>query len=80
MMILHELEPYRHLTIAEVGNLYKDGLISAEEYKTKINFAALIRKFERENLNIIEFGAALPYSQKINTIKSTIRNYVNEIQ
>ena len=77
MMILHELEPYRHLTAKEVTDLHTAGVVSDEDLKLKLNFTNLIKRFERENLNIVEFGTALNYADKIKRIKDTLTTYIN---
>ena len=79
MLILAELEPYRHLTRNEVANLYQTGIVSVKDYLVKLNFADFIRRFERENMNIIEFGSATAYDTKIQTIKEQLRAYAQEI-
>jgi hypothetical protein len=78
MLILAELEPYRHLRRNEVANLYQTGIVSVEDYLVKLNFTDFIRRFERENMNIIEFGSATAYDTKINTIREQLRAYAQE--
>lgn len=78
MLILSELEPYRHLTRDEVIRLYEKQLITDEDMRLKINFSDFIRKFERENINVLEFGTALTYAQKINKIKETLKSYASK--
>ena len=75
MMILFELEPLHHLTTTEATNLYKEGLIDAETLRLKINFPERVRRFERENMNVLEFGSALSYDKKISQIKQTLLSY-----
>ena len=79
MIILSDLEPYRHLTRNEVAALYEKGIVSKEEYLIKLNFADFIRRFERENMNIIEFGDSIDYTKKIGTIKERLTEYAREI-
>ena len=79
MIILADLEPYRHLTRDEVQALVDKGLASKEELMLKLNFSDFIRRFERENMNIIEFGSATAYDTKINTIKEQLMAYAQEI-
>ena len=76
MLLLSELEPYKHLTRDEVINLYDKGIISREELLIKLNFANLIKRFERENINILDFGTQIPFSKKIETIKSELIKYI----
>jgi hypothetical protein len=78
MILLAELEPYRHLTRNEVVDLYSKGLISEDELKVKINFSNFIRRFERENINIIEFGTEIPFNEKINIISNKLFDYARE--
>lgn len=75
MMLLFELEPLHHLTTTEATNLYKEGLIDAETLRLKINFPEWVRRFERENMNVLEFGSALSYDKKISQIKQTLLSY-----
>ena len=79
MIILGDLEPYRHLTRNEVQGLYDKNLITIEELLIKLNFADFIRRFERENMNIISFGENIDYDKKINTIKERLTDYAREI-
>lgn len=78
MLILAELEPYRHLTIDEVMKLQEKQLISDGELRVKLNFANYIRRFERENTNILEFGTQIPYTKKINVIIQKLYDYASE--
>lgn len=78
MMILAELEPYRHLTRDEMVTLYEKGVIKANELRLKLNFNSLIKRFERENTNILEFGNAIPYDKKIEIIKAKLEDYAKE--
>lgn len=78
MIILSDLEPYRHLTRGEVQGLYDKGLVSLEELMIKLNFADFIRRFERENMNIITFGENTDYDKKIATIKERLTDYARE--
>lgn len=80
MIILSDLEPYRHLTRSEVQGLYEKSLIPVEDLLIKFNFADFIKRFERENMNIIEFGAETDYDKKISTIKEQLKAYASEIK
>lgn len=78
MLTLAELEPYRHLTRAEVVDLFKADLIGEEEMRIKLNFSDYVRRFERENVNILEFGSAIPFAKKIEIIKAEFGRYARE--
>ena len=83
MIILSDLEPYRHLTPEEVLTLREKGLVDDATTMLKADFAGYIRQFERENGNIIDFGSQADltksqyenYKNKIDTIKQTLYNY-----
>lgn len=78
MLVLAELEPYRHLSRAEASEMFDKNLISETDLRIKLNFSNFVRRFERENMNILEFGAAIPYPRKIETIMSEFRRYAAE--
>ena len=79
MLILKQLEPYPHKTLDEVLKLYEKELLSENLVKLKINFSTLIEKFERENINIIEFASNKPMREKIDIINKKLLEYVTEI-
>ena len=78
MLILKQLEPYRHKTLDEVIRLFEKGLLDEKLVKLKINFNALVDRFERENINIIEFASKKPLRDKINIITNKLLEYVTE--
>jgi hypothetical protein len=76
MIILKQIEPFRHMSIAEVVTLFKGGLIDEQTAKIKVNFCSLIDRFERENTNINDFGANIDFATKIDKINNQIKDYV----
>ena len=78
MLILKQLEPYPHKTLDEVLKLYEKGLLDEKLVKLKINFNTLVDRFERENINIIEFASKKPLRDKINIITNKLLEYVTE--
>ena len=76
--LLEELEPYKHLTRNEVVSLYRDGIVSPEELRVKLNFPAYIRRFERENADVVEFGSAIELQRKIKIISDKLHEYARE--
>ena len=78
MLILKQLEPYPHKTLDEVIRLFEKGLLDEKLVKLKINFNTLIDRFERENINIIEFASKKPLRDKINIITNKLLEYVTE--
>lgn len=75
MLTLSEIEPYRHLTRDEVLSLYEKGIISEKDMRIKMNFTSLIRRFERENTNVLEFGTQIPFQKKIEIIYEKLAEY-----
>lgn len=78
MLILKQLEPYPHKTLDEVLKLYEKKLVDENLVKLKINFSTLVEKFERENINIIEFASNKPMREKIDIINKKLLEYVTE--
>lgn len=78
MLILKQLEPYPHKTLDEVLKLYEKKLIDENLVKLKINFSTLVEKFERENINIIEFASNKPLREKIDIITNKLLEYVTK--
>lgn len=78
MLILKQLEPYPHKTLSEVIELFEKGLLDEKLVKLKINFNTLVDRFERENINIIEFASKKPLRDKINIITNKLLEYVTE--
>ena len=74
--ILLHLEPFRHLSKAEVRDMYGADQIEYEDFYLKQNFSSLIMRFERENTDVLSFGSALSFDAKINRIRETILSYV----
>lgn len=78
MLILKQLEPYPHKTLEQVINLYEKGLLDKQKALIKLNFSSYIDRFERENINIIEFGTNQALREKVNIIYNKLLEYANE--
>lgn len=78
MMILKEIEPLPGRTFDEVMRLYDKGLVDWETTMLKVNFMAYVERFERENINIIEFADRLPMREKVDLITKKLKEYVRE--
>lgn len=78
MLILKQLEPYPHKTQDEVITLYDKGLADKLKVMLKLNFTEYINRFERENINIIAFGANQELSKKVSIINKKLLEYVRE--
>lgn len=80
MLILKQLEPYPHKTLTEIMELADKGLLDNKKVLLKVNFTSYVERFERENINIISFGANIPLKDKIQIINQKLLDYVNEEQ
>lgn len=78
MSILRHLEPYAHKTLDEVIRLYEKDLVDGRLVRLKIDFIGLIERFERENINIIEFAKNKPMRERIEIIRNKLLDYVAE--
>lgn len=78
MLILKQLEPFPHKTMDEVLKLYEKRLINEKLVKLKVNFSTLVEKFERENINIIEFASNRTLREKIDIINKKLLEYVSK--
>ena len=76
--VLSLIEPYPLLSIAEVSDLVSKGYASKDKLMIKIDFIQLIKRFEREQLNVVDFGSALSLQSKINIINLKLTEYVRE--
>lgn len=75
MIILKQLEPYRHYTLDEMLKLYEKQLLNKISVCLKINFITFVERFERENINILEFAKDKPMYEKISIIKQKLEEY-----
>ncbi|MFZ4705540.1 MAG: hypothetical protein ACOYMF_05975 [Bacteroidales bacterium] len=78
MKILKAIEPLRHYSNQEIVTMLDKRAISLDEYQLKINFSIFVAKFERENMDVVEFGKLLSYDKKIEAINETLKRYVTE--
>jgi len=78
MLLLKQLEPYRHYTLDELIQLKSEGLADEELLRIKINFNTFVERFERENININEFGILLDLDKKIKIIIEKFKEYAKE--
>lgn len=78
MLILKQIEPCPHNTIQEVLALLEMGMIDEVSAKLKVNFSSLVARFERENINIVEFASNVPLHKKIDIITTKLKEYVND--
>jgi len=80
MLILKQLEPYPHKTLDEVLRLSEKNMLDPKKVLLKLNFSSYIDRFERDNINIIQFGANKTLKEKISVINKKLLDYVTEDQ
>ena len=78
MLVLAELEPYRHLSREEAMTMLEKNLISEVDFRVKMDFAKFISRFESENGNILNFGSQITKDAKIKKITATLQSYAQE--
>lgn len=78
MQLLKQLEPYQDIDIAQLSNMLVKGLIDKNKFIIKLNFEDFVMRFERENMDISEFGKQLPLAKKIEIITNKFIDYVND--
>lgn len=78
MLILKQLEPYPHLTLGEVISLSDKQLLDLRKVRLKLNFTQYIDRFERENINILEFASGKTLREKISLITDKLMDYVKQ--
>lgn len=80
MQLLKQIEPYPHKTLDEVVSLYDKQLLDFKLVQIKLNFTSFINRFERENINIVEFASNKPLNEKINIINNKLLEYVTKTE
>ena len=76
--VLRQLEPYPNKTTNEVVDLFDKGLLDEDQVRLKVNFTPYIKRFERENIDIVSFASGRPMREKVSTILQTLQSYVSE--
>lgn len=78
--VLLNLEPFRHLSKKEVNDMFRQNQIGYDDFIIKSNFSSFMMRFERENINIVEFGSSLSFDSKINSIYQALKAYAQEMK
>jgi hypothetical protein len=80
MRILANLEPYPELTVQELLAMAQTGVIKQETALLKAGFDYYIKRFEREQLPVEQFGSMLEMDKRIDTINTILYTYVKDDQ
>lgn len=78
MLILNQLEPYKHLSLDEVLKLFEKQLLNPTLVYLKINFTTFVERFERENTSILEFAKNKPLYERIKIINDKLIEYAEQ--
>ena len=76
LMIENNLNPQPYQNIKECFDLVANGVMTQTDLYIKANLIKFIKRFERENGSIVEFGSDISFEQKIDIIYNTFKNYV----
>lgn len=74
--VLANLDPFRHMTDEQLDSIFGNGIVDATTYFLKKNFSSLIRRFERENGDIVEFGQGIDFNKKVQRIYDALIGYI----
>lgn len=78
MLVLKQLEPYPHMNLDELFRAQQAGFLNADLLQLKLNFNTYIDRFERENINILEFATNRPMYERIRIINEKLLDYVKQ--
>lgn len=76
--ICNDLDPYPLKSVEEVMTYFDKGLISKETMLIKLNLTSYLKRFERENVPLLQFAEGADYGRKIETIYQTLIKYAKE--
>lgn len=74
-VILNELEPFQTYTLKELVDI---AISTQEDLIIKQYFNDFIERFERENMNIVDFMSNATFEAKINAINDSLNEYAKE--
>lgn len=75
--ILSQLEPLQDLSISEASSM-NESLISRQDLILKVNFNSFIKRFEREEGDIVEYRKLFDFDLKIELIREKLNQYVEQ--
>lgn len=75
--IIADLDPLPGKTVQEAINIYRAGGIDKINFIIKSNLTSFVKRFERENTNVVAFGSLSNYAKKIQQILDAFREYAN---
>lgn len=76
--IIRDLDPLPEKTIEEAVIILKNEGINKINFAIKSNLTNFVRRFERENISLVEFARDMNYAKKIESIINRFKEYANE--
>ncbi len=77
--IIQELDPLPDKTQDEAAAILSKGGISKEQFIIKSQLLSFVKRFEREQVSLVEYASARPYKEKIKGIYDEFVLYAKEI-
>jgi hypothetical protein len=77
--IITDLDPLPNRSLKEATELFKAGGIDKINFIIKSNLISFVRRFERENVDIVKFGSLTNYNRKVQQIFEALKSYANEM-
>jgi len=76
--MIYDIDPLPLISNGEIPGLLQAGLITMEDAIIKLHLIDFVRKFERENKPITDFGKGNEYRKNIETIINQFKIYASE--
>ena len=77
--IIYDLDPLPGKTLKESIEILKNGGIDKINFIIKSNLISFVRRFERENTSVVQFGSLTNYNKKIEQINESFKEYATEM-
>jgi len=77
--IISDLDPLPNRTLKEATELSEAGGIDKINFKIKSNLLSFVKRFERENTDVVNFGSLTNYNRKIEQILEALKIYADEM-
>jgi hypothetical protein len=78
--IIQELDPLPDKTQEEAEKILDYGGITIEQYIIKSQLMSFVKRFEREQGSLVEFGSLIDYGKKIESIYEEFEKYAKEVK
>jgi len=76
--IIRDLDPLPEKDLEETIKIFEKGGINKINFIIKSSLINFVRRFERENISLVEFAKDIDYAKKINIINNKFKDYARE--